>query len=225
MTQPIIVVGYEGRMAQSTQNILKKRGRPYLVFSPKAPKELSASHFQNAYGVIDFSSPEVSQRVLKQCVQDSAPLVCGTTGFGSETARQKIFFEASKKIPIVLDSNFSVGIELLAQAAESLATHLSDEFLITDIHHRHKVDSPSGTSIKLEARILGAKPILKIQHHSARLGENPGEHRVRIEFGQESLEFRHQAYSREVFSEGALKALEWLRGKEPGIYSMREVLS
>jgi len=221
----IVIVGFEGRMAQSVQKLLTAAGREYRVFSPKAPKQLRTETFKDSLGVIDFSTPEVSRSVLSQALKDSAPLVCGTTGFGSEEERNKMFQPARDKIPIVLDSNFSIGIELLCQASEKLALHLNEAFFITDIHHQHKKDAPSGTSLKLEARIRKVKPILEVEHRSLRMGEIAGEHSVSVAFGQERLQLTHQAFSKDVFSQGAIRALDWLQSKEPGVYSMKEVLS
>lgn len=212
-------------MAQSFQRVLKAQSKLFKIFSDKAPVELKIDKFSGTKGVIDFSHPQRTSEVLKRCLEAKVPLVCGTTGFGNEADRNKFFAEASQQIPIVLDSNFSVGIELLCQVVERSAQVMTGPFFVMDIHHQHKKDAPSGTSFKIENRILSANPKAVVEHKSIRAGENPGEHIVRIEFGNECLEFRHQAYSRDIFAEGAIRALEWVEGKKAGLYSMKEVMA
>lgn len=224
MNSFVVIVGYSGRMAQTTKSVLTELNRGFRFFSKKAPEALQVDNFSESMGVIDFSLPELTPLVIEKCLAASVPLVCGTTGFNSEEQRDQLFNEAAQKIPIVLDSNFSIGIELLCQASETLAHQLDESFFISDFHHLKKRDCPSGTALKIEARLRELRPQVQVEHRSFRMGKIAGEHRVSVAFGDERLELIHQANSRDVFAEGALRALDWLQGKEPGLYRMREVL-
>jgi len=222
--EPIIIIGLEGRMSEILQELLGALKLPYKIFSPKAPDSLRAENFKNSQGVIDFSKPEIFEKVIGLAMEAKVPFVCGTTGFSSDDFKQKLLEEASKTIPVVWDSNFSQGIEILCQMSELLSKNIVGHYSITDIHHTHKKDSPSGTAHKIKSRILNKNPKLPLEVLSIRTGEIPGEHRVLIGFGDESLELVHRAYSRQPFAEGALKALNFAQKQQPGIYSMKDVL-
>lgn len=220
----IIVVGFSGRMSQKVMEILKVQGKPFKVYSEKAPHELRVNDFESSAGVIDFSSPEVSERVLQLALTARVPYVCGTTGWKSLQETKRAFENAGKSIPVLLDSNFSLGIELFCQAAEKWTRTITGRLHLTDIHHIHKKDAPSGTALKIKDRIEAASP-QKVDVQSIREGEVFGEHRLLLSFGDEELEVIHRAQSRAPFAEGAVRALEWLQKQKPGFYSMKDMLT
>lgn len=220
-----VIVGSQGRMSQALQNSFHQHWRPFKLFSPKAPVPLRVGDFKGSDGVIDFSSPDVSRLVVDLAFEAKVPLVCGTTGWKSPVDFDETFLVASKTIPIVWDSNFSLGIEMLSQVGELIAEKIGNPLSITDIHHMHKKDAPSGTALKLAKRIQEAKPGIQVSIQSVRLGEIPGEHRILASFEDETLEFTHRAHSRRPFSEGAMKALKWAQKQKPGLYSMKDVLT
>jgi 4-hydroxy-tetrahydrodipicolinate reductase len=217
------IVGRNGRMAQEVAAAAHAQELD-VEFIERERVEASEAPSRPIDGLIDFSLPEATSKVLAWAIKQETPLVCGTTGFGDPTQTHIQMKEAARKIPIVWDANFSVGIELMCQNIESWARNLETQFLISDIHHAHKKDSPSGTALKLKQRLLNAGATEdRILISSARLGTVPGEHRVLISLPDESLEITHRASSRRVFAEGALRALKWALDKKSGLYSMKDV--
>ena len=195
---------------------------------------------------IDFTSPAATLRVLPLAIQMKRSLVIGTTGFAvKELALVKA---ASKKIPIVMSSNYSVGVNLLWKALDLVARHTGDDYDIEVIeaHHNAKKDSPSGTAMttaevlaKAVGRDLstwarygrakgniGARDPREIGLHTVRGGDIVGDHTVLFAGKGERLEFKHQAHSRDNFALGALRAAKWLvqKKKKSGLYDMADVL-
>lgn len=214
------IVGTKGRMTQALVGLLNEKAKAFKNFD----RSSTASTLTNCEGLIDFSTTEATSRIVSACIEARVPLVCGTTGWKGADAFTTLFEPAAKKIPIVWDSNFSIGVEQLCQASESIAKAGALSVRIVDIHHIHKKDSPSGTALKIEKRIRTAAPSLSISIDSKREGEVFGIHRVIFELGDESIELTHEAKSRRIFAEGAYRALQWLRSQKPGLYSMRDVL-
>jgi 4-hydroxy-tetrahydrodipicolinate reductase len=222
--KPVVIVGYRGRMAKALSELLSEERKAFIFYSESAPASERTSSFSSCSGVIDFSSPELSKKVCRLATEAGIPFICGTTGWEAPEKPSEIFEHASKKIPVFYESNFSIGIEFLARALESLSELSSHKVYITDIHHRHKKDSPSGTAKKIADRLHTVAPEAKIEFRDYRIGENPGEHRVDIDLGEEVLSFSHQAFNRKIFARGALKALLWAQKQEPGIYQMKDML-
>lgn len=221
--KPILLISQEGRMSKELQRVLSSQNRPFEIFSPE-DSLATMREFDHCGGVIDFSHPSITQRLLIEATQVKLPFVCATTGWASAQEREAIFKKFSNQIPILWDANFSVGIEILCQLSEKLAQHLDEVFFITDIHHKHKVDAPSGTSLKLEERIREVQPHAQVEHRDFRMGEMAGEHRVSVAWGFEQIEIMHKATSREAFAVGAIQALDWLIQQKPGFYRMRDAL-
>jgi len=209
-------------MSKMLQEILSNEKKDFKIFARDASKR-ELQNFKGALGVIDFSSMEATPSIVKLCVEAGCPLVCGTTGWKSKAEAIKIFEVASQQIPILFDSNFSLGIEVFCQMAEKAALISDTAFKITDIHHIHKKDSPSGTALKIEARIRNIQPGAKIRIESIREGEVAGEHRLSFQLEHENLELVHRAESRQAFAIGAIKALDWLVNQKPGIYNMQDL--
>jgi 4-hydroxy-tetrahydrodipicolinate reductase len=168
---------------------------------------------------IDFTSPLATQDILAAALQTKKPLLIGTTGH-SLKQRQAIE-EAAKFIPILYSANFSLGIALCLETAEQFARALGADCTIdiVETHHAHKKDAPSGTAIAL-ARAAGADPRTI---SSFRQGEVVGEHTLIFSWGQEKIELKHTALSRDAFAAGALRSAKGLAGKGPGFYSFKDV--
>lgn len=211
-------------MSLQLQEILREKKQDFKLYSPEDDPDNSVESFEGARGVIDFSRPEAAIKVAELASQAQVPLVCGTTGWSSEDQKKKAFDAASQIIPIVWDSNFSLGIEIQCQIAELLAKNIDAPVVVTDIHHQHKKDAPSGTALKLQERMKSVSPDQKVLIHDMRVGEVPGEHRLYIAWENEVIEVSHRANSRRAFAEGALKALDWASTEKPGIYRMKDVL-
>lgn len=192
--------------------------------------------------VIDFSLHGATSSCAAICAKNGKALVIGTTGHTDEEKASILAHQ--KTIAVVWASNYSTGVNTLfwltRKAAEILGSDYDLE--VVEMHHRHKVDAPSGTAatlgeILLEVRnqqnsalrhgregIVGARTDEEVGMHSLRGGDVVGDHTVIYAGAGERLELTHKAASRETFANGALRAAQWVSGKEPGLYSMQDVL-
>jgi len=192
---------------------------------------------------IDFTLPDATTGNLAACVQAKTPLVLGTTGLDSSA--EQALGSASVGLPIVYGRNMSVGVNLLTELVRIAAATLGDDYdiEISETHHRHKLDAPSGTALQLgEAAARGRGVALdevavsgrqgrsdarvpgSIGFASLRAGSVVGDHSVLFAADEEVLDLSHRALDRAVFARGALRAARWLHGQGPGLYGMREVL-
>lgn len=193
--------------------------------------------------VIDFSLPQGLRQSLAWCVEHRVPLVIGTTGLTD--ADDAAITEAGKTIPILRASNFSLVVNVLHELIARAAPMLGDgyDIEIMEAHHRFKKDAPSGTALSLAQTACDAtgrdfsKDVLttrsgddvprhasEITVQSIRIGDHPGEHTVYFAAPGERLELRHVSTSRDSYALGALRAADWLAGKAPGRYDMKDVL-
>ena len=192
--------------------------------------------------VIDFSAPTATQSLLETALENPKALVIATTGFSVH--QQNLLEEASRKMPVLYASNMSAGIALLKQLVEKVSATLKDfDIEIVEMHHRHKVDAPSGTALTLAefaakgrdldldaVRIsgrdgqIGARSKDEIAVMALRGGDIVGRHTVGFYNDGEFIELTHTATSRETFSKGAVRAAKWIADKEPGLYSINDVL-
>ncbi|MFA7677638.1 MAG: 4-hydroxy-tetrahydrodipicolinate reductase [Candidatus Omnitrophota bacterium] len=174
---------------------------------------------------VDFTHPAATLNCLSYLIKYNKPVVIGTTGFDEE-GRSRIV-DASKKIPVVFSPNMSVGVnalfKILSQVSEILKGYRVN---ITETHHVHKKDAPSGTAKEI-ARIINSKGInVKPESiKSIREDEIVGDHKVIFESDVDRLELFHSARTRDIFVQGALVACSWVKGKCQGLYSMDDVLS
>jgi len=193
----------------------------------------SAAH---ADVLIDFTRPEGTLQHLKH----AKAMVIGTTGFDEKGKGQ--IAAASKRMPIVLSPNFAIGVNVVFRLAETAAQTLGEGYdvEIIEAHHRHKVDAPSGTALKLGeviAAVLkkkdfafgrqgdtGERPTRQIGFHAIRGGDIVGEHTVMFAGQGERVELTVRSQSRMTYALGALRAAKWLKGKPAGLYDMFDVL-
>lgn len=192
---------------------------------------------------IDFSSPNGIKHLLETATSLGIPLISGTTGLSvsDEAEIQK----AAKIIPILHATNFSLGVQLMIDVVSGVAKALGPAYdiEIVESHHHHKADAPSGTALSLARSVCnsrdlpypgslrygrqgtpGARNNKEIGMHSLRLGAVVGEHEVFFANETECLSIRHRAENRDVFASGAIRAAHWIIGREPGLYSLRDVL-
>jgi 4-hydroxy-tetrahydrodipicolinate reductase len=193
--------------------------------------------------LIDFTRPEVSLANLALCREYGKAMVIGTTGFTPEE-RQRIT-RAADDIPIVLAPNMGVGVNLCLKLLEIAARVLGDkvDIEIIEAHHRHKIDAPSGTALRMgevvaktlewefdqcaiygRQGLCGERPSKSIGFSSLRAGDIVGEHTVMFVAEGERVEISHKASSRMTFALGALRASHWVSSKPPGLYDMQDVL-
>ena len=170
-------------------------------------------------GVIDFSYHTAVPASVEKAAEKGLAYVIGTTGLTAD--EQKVVDAAAKRIPIVQSGNYSLGVNLLLELVSRAAQVLGPDYdiEITEMHHKWKKDAPSGTAIMLAKAAGCDKPI-----HSLRGGSVVGDHTVMFAGEVERVELTHKAQGREAFAAGALRALQWAVGRQPGAYTMRDVL-
>lgn len=203
-----------------------------------------AAALQGAQVLVDFTRPEATMQYLEICQKANVSMVIGTTGFSAE---QKLAIEAaSKNIAIVFAPNMSVGVTLLINLVEQAAKVLNEgyDIEVVEMHHRYKVDAPSGTALRLgEAAakgigqsladcaiyaregVTGEREAGKIGFATLRGGDVVGDHTVVFAGIGERVEITHKASSRATFALGALRAAKFLSDKKSGIFDMRDVLN
>ena len=180
---------------------------------------------KNADVVIDFSRPESSLEVLNKCVNYKKPLLIGTTGFNENQI--KTIIKTSKEIPILLSFNMSKGIFILKKSIKDFLSlnELSLECIIEEVHHKNKVDSPSGTAIEIQRLIKEnniSNNVTSINIKSKRTLDVFGIHKVVFFNNSESIEFKHEALSRKVFAIGAVNIAKLILKNEPKLYTTED---
>lgn len=204
----------------------------------------AAALFQTSDVVIDFTAPDASVLHAKRAAASGKALVIGTTGL--DKAAMSFIAAAAKKAPILTAPNMSVGVNLLLRLVNEAAARLGEDYDIEifEMHHRHKIDAPSGTALALGAAAAsgrgvdlakktqaardgatGARRAGDIGFASLRGGDEVGEHRVIFAGPGETLTLGHRATSRRVFARGAVRAALWLARQKPGLYGMEQVLA
>ena len=264
MAVRIAVAGAGGRMGQALIEATLADPGLALAAAFDIPGSAAAGHdagesFGRATGVIvgtdvdaaaraadvliDFTRPDGTIVHLAACARHGTGAVVGTTGLADAQKQQLAGF--ARQIPIVFAPNMSVGVNVLLTLVETAAMRLGAgyDIEIVEMHHRHKVDSPSGTALGLgeaaargsghaladcavHARhgVTGERKAGAIGFASLRGGDVVGEHTVRFIGAEEQVEFSHEAADRKTFARGAMRAALWVAGQAPGLYSMADVL-
>jgi len=192
---------------------------------------------------IDFTFHDAVPGNVAFATENGNAVVIGTTGLSDEEASS--VRSAASKIPIVWAPNMSLGVNVLFTLVEKAAAALGIEYdvEITETHHRRKKDAPSGTALELARRVakgrsqelddiacygreglVGERPSGEIGIHALRVGDVVGDHTVTLGTECERVEFTHRASSRDAFAQGALRAAQWVAGRDPGMYDMTDVL-
>jgi 4-hydroxy-tetrahydrodipicolinate reductase len=261
----LIVTGAAGRMGRTLVRViaetpgvvlagaLERAGAPELGQDAGALAGLGANGirltddplplFAKAEGVVDFTAPAASVAFAELAAQARIVHVAGTTGLSP--ADEEKLKAAARHAVLIRSGNMSLGVNLLAALVRKAAAALDADFdiEIVEMHHRHKVDAPSGTALALgDAAAAGRGAPLKdlavrvrdgitgprkpgsIGFASLRGGDVVGDHTVIFAADGERIELGHKASSRQIFARGAVRAALWARGKPPGLYSMQDVL-
>lgn len=265
MTHTIAIAGASGRMGQmlidavraaddcSLAGALDIAGSPSLgldagAFSGQATGVLITADvregLKNSQALIDFTRPEGTLAHLQVCRELGVAAVIGTTGFTDEQKAE--IAEIAKSIAIMMAPNMSVGVnvtlKLLEMAAKALATGYDIE--IVEAHHRHKVDAPSGTALKMgeviadalgrdlkecavyeRYGVTGERDPSSIGFATIRGGDIVGDHTVLFAGTGERIEISHKSSSRATYAQGSLRAVRFLAGRAPGLYDMFDVLN
>lgn len=230
----IALIGY-GKMGKAIEKIAQSQGHQIVARIDHSDDfELNGAEV-----AIEFSQPEAAYSNLSKCLSTGTPVVCGTTGWlGSydEICRLATQHDTG----FLYASNFSIGVNLFfalnARLAQLMSSHTQYKASMSETHHIHKLDAPSGTAITLAEGIIENTPhtgwhlstdpasAASIHIQAYREGEVPGTHEINYDSEVDSIQIRHTAHSREGFASGALAAALWLVGKK-GVYSMKDVLN
>ena len=249
------ISGCMGRMGQQLIKSSKKNKNFKLIsltenriinkkVSGINPTTNNIEAFKKTNVIIDFTVPKCTIEILKIASKLKKRVVIGTTGFSRKD--EILIKKFARKIPILKAGNMSLGVNLLMYLTEIASKSLGKNFLskIYEVHHKHKIDYPSGTALMLGKgvadgknknlnNLMGKKYLnkksfpysKKINFNSIRKGEVIGEHEVKFSSGKEIVTLNHESFDRALYSEGALAAAAWLMSKKAGLYSMRDLLN
>ena len=229
----IALLGY-GRMGKAIEKIAKNRGHEIVA---KIDKKQIEGTLEHANVAINFSIPDAAVNNIFSALSIGIPVVCGTTGW-IEDFKKVIDFTTKNKTAFLYSSNFSIGVNLFFKLNKQLAKVMNNQsnykVNIEEIHHIHKLDSPSGTAITLAEEIIENSKLSdwsmtadksdKIQIDAIREGDVPGTHTINYESSIDSISIKHEAHNRRGFAYGAVVAAEWIVGKK-GIFKMSDVLN
>ena len=250
----IVLLGASGRMGQAVLDAAATTEgvKVTAALVGAASASLNKSSHGLTYGsdiaaalagadvLLDFSLPESTGYALDACLKAGKPLVTGVTGM-DEVLKARLA-EGAMRIPVLAAANMSLGVALLSRMAEQAARVLGPDFdiEISEAHHRHKKDAPSGTALGLAevmSKVRGSAPVDRnpgrlgprqpgsIGFSVVRAGDIVGEHTVLFAGAGERLELSHRAQSRSTFAHGALSAARWIAGRKPGLYSLADTFS
>ncbi len=239
----LLITGSSGRMGQTLIQATEENPKTELGATHDLGGDLAAA-FAQVDAAIDFTVHHFTTTVIDAAIASNTPLIIGTTGHTDEE-RAKIT-EASKTLPIVFAPNFSIGVNTLFWLTRKAAAILGNDRFdieVTEMHHRHKIDAPSGTARRLLEILneetdtsyeddiahgrfgnIGARPSKEIGMHTLRGGDVVGDHTVMFAAEGERVELTHKASSRMTFASGAVEAAVWIQDKPAGLYDMQDVL-
>ncbi len=243
----IALIGY-GKMGKAIEEIALLKNHEIVLKVDEHNADTFQLELSKADVAIEFTSPQAAFGNILKCFEANVPVVCGTTGWIDRLDEVKKICQ-KKKQSFFYASNYSIGVNLFFEVNKKLAVLMNDqqqydEIFINEIHHIHKLDSPSGTAITTAQQILENVKRLKswknydadenkvmegnddaeLPIFSSREGEAPGTHIVKYISAEDELEIIHKAFNRKGFASGAVLAAEWLAGKK-GVFGMKDLLS
>ncbi len=239
----LLITGKSGRMGHALLESAAANPDVTVTATHDLGEDLDAA-VQKASCIIDFTVHSFTTQVVEAALKHGMHLIIGTTGHSDD--ERAVIREAAKTIPIVYASNYSVGVNTLfwlTRQAARILTQDRFDIEVTEMHHRHKIDSPSGTARTLLEILneetgtsyqndvthgrfgnIGPRPPKEIGMHTLRGGDVVGDHTVMFAADGERVELTHKASSRLTFAAGAVRAAVWLQDKPPGLYNMQDVL-
>jgi len=240
----VVLLGY-GKMGQLIEKFAVKRGHEVvLIVDEHNRPEITAGDLTGADVAIDFSTPHAALENINLCFEADLPLVVGTTGWYERIEEIKETCQRDDR-SLLYGSNFSIGVNIFfhinRMLAKAIAPYKQYDVQVEEIHHIHKLDSPSGTAITIAEGIIEnnsaksswvnelvgsseeviAKPN-ELLIESLRIEEVPGTHTVLYSSEVDQIEFKHTAHNRDGFALGAVVAAEWLQGKK-GFYQVTDI--
>jgi 4-hydroxy-tetrahydrodipicolinate reductase len=242
MTIRIAIAGAGGRMGRTLIEAVGEAPGAELAAAFDVDDDIEAA-LGKADCLIDFTRPEGTLKHMEICRKRGVHMVIGTTGMTTE--QKLVIQDTSRDIPIVFAPNMAVGVNLVFKLLDTAARILNEGYdvEIVEAHHRHKVDAPSGTALRMgevvasalgrdlaecavygREGVTGERPGTQIGFATVRGGDIVGDHTVMFIGTGERVEITHKASSRMHFAQGALRAAQFLKGKTRGLYDMQDVL-
>ena len=223
----IALIGY-GKMGHMIESIARERGHEIVsIIDQNNLDEFESNNFASADVAIEFTTPQTAEANILRAWQASVPVVCGTTGWDIEAMRREATKQEADGIGLMWSSNYSIGVNILfalnKQLAKFMKSYPDYKPHMTEVHHIHKLDAPSGTAKTLQEAI-GNNRLTISDIESIREGEVPGIHTVVWDSEIDSITISHSAKSRKGFALGAVIAAEWMKGKT-GWHDFSEVIS
>ncbi|WP_422345831.1 4-hydroxy-tetrahydrodipicolinate reductase [Parasphingorhabdus sp.] len=236
------IIGSQGRMGHALVNAIGEQEELSHAGGVDQDDDF-AELLAHSDVLVDFSVPDGLSQRLDLCAEAGKPILVGTTGL--EPAHHLSIDAAAKTIPVLQTGNTSLGVNMLAALVKEAAARLGDDWdiEIVEMHHRHKVDAPSGTAILLGEAAADGRDIKLADHSergrdgqtgarakgaigfaSLRGGSVAGDHQVIFATDEERIELGHRAENRMIFARGAVKAALWLTRQQPGRYDMKDML-
>lgn len=219
----ILVLG-RGKTGSLVAQVARERGhgvRALDIDENLHASALTAPSLAGIDAVVDFTAFEAAIENMRAVLSVGGRMVVGTTGWYAHLEEMKAL-ALKRRAALLYGSNFSLGVQKLFRLTADLAKLEGYAFSITETHHISKVDAPSGTALTLKEIILGVRPGIEVPITSHRIGDAKGEHLVTAKSEYDTLEVRHDAHSRLGFAIGAVRAAEWVAGKE-GVWDFREI--
>ena len=218
----ILVLG-KGKTGSLVAEVARERGhivRALDITENEHASALTAPTLAGVDAVIDFTAPEAAVENIRAVLALGGRIVVGTTGWYAHLGELRD--KAQKGGALLYGTNFSIGVQKLFRLTASLAQLEGYTFSIVETHHVSKLDAPSGTAVTLSEIIQEVRPGISVEITSQRIGDAKGEHVVTAASETDILEIRHNALSRRGFALGAVRAAEWVAGKQ-GAFDFREI--
>ena len=217
MSLTLVVSGGNGRMGQQVQKLASDSNQFAQVYPVSRFKDFN----KTGDVVIDFSLPEALDDLIKYCEKHKTPLVSGTTGLNSDQINE--LKKLSRSVPVLWSPNMSLGVMVVSKMIQELKTLSDWKIQISETHHIHKKDSPSGTAIRLKELVEAAVGHEIDPIDAKREGEVIGDHQILIQGPFEEISIEHRATDRRIFAQGAIRAAIWLVNQKPGFYSLQDL--
>jgi 4-hydroxy-tetrahydrodipicolinate reductase len=218
-----LVLG-KGKTGSLVAEIARERGHSVTALDINENRDavaLTTAALTGIDAVIDFTAPQAAVQNITAVLTHGGRIVVGTTGwYAALDAMKKLVGEHNGAL--LYGTNFSIGVQKLFRLTASLAQLDGYKFSITETHHITKLDAPSGTAVTLQQIIQAAQPSAEVKIVSHRIGDAMGEHVVTAVSNVDTLELRHEIQSRRCLADGAVRAAEWLSGKQ-GAWDFREI--
>ena len=219
----IALIGY-GKMGHMIESIARERGHEIVsIIDQNNLDEFESNAFASADVAIEFTTPQTAEQNIRRAWSAGVPVVCGTTGWDIEAIRQEAI---RQEAGVMWSSNYSIGVNILfalnQQLAKLMVSYPDYTPHMTEVHHIHKLDAPSGTAKTLQEAI-GEDRLAVADIESVREGEVPGIHSIMWNSEVDTITISHSAKSRRGFALGAVIAAEWMKGKT-GWHEFSEVV-